>query len=189
MLLDGALMRRSAGRSSFDAEGALGCAGRVDAEWLGALVARDDFLRQPPPRSTGRERYGESWIARHARQLDAHRPEDLAATLAAYTVEAVALSIESQLRARPVELIVSGGGALNRCLMQGLARRLPDITVRDSRDALGIPVLAKEAVAFALLGDATLRGVPSNVPSVTGARRPCVLGKLSAAPPGAGARA
>jgi len=47
-------------------------------------------------------------------------------------------------------------------------------------------VLAKEAVAFALLGDATLRGVPSNVPSVTGARRACVLGKVSAAPHGSG---
>lgn len=182
MLLDGALLRRTAGRTRFDENGALGCAGRVDAEWLAALVAQDDFLRQSPPRSTGRERYGESWLARHAARLDALRLDDLAATLAAYTVEAIALSVEQQLRERPVELIVSGGGALNRCLMQGLARRLPGIVVQDSLAALGIPVLAKEAVAFALLGDATLRGVPSNVPSVTGARRACVLGKISAAP-------
>jgi len=97
-------------------------------------------------------------------------------------VEALALAIERHVPRRPVELIVSGGGALNRCLMQGLAARLPDIAVTDSQAALGIPVLAKEAVAFALLGDATLRGVPSNVPSVTGARRACVLGKVSAAP-------
>ena len=186
MLLDGALARRTAGRLRFDEDGALGCAGRVDTAWLQQLVAEDDFLRQPPPRTTGRERYGEAWLARHAAQLDARRPPDLAATLAAFTVEAVALAIERQLRQPPVELIVSGGGALNRCLMQGLAARLPALAVTDSQAALGIPVLAKEAVAFALLGDATLRGVPSNVPSVTGARRACVLGKLSAAPLGPG---
>ncbi|HZJ71541.1 MAG TPA: anhydro-N-acetylmuramic acid kinase [Planctomycetota bacterium] len=66
--------------------------------------------------------------------------------------------------------------------MDFLARRLPGIAVSDSAQTLAIPVLAKEAVAFALLGDATLRGVPSNVPSVTGARQACVLGKISAAP-------
>jgi anhydro-N-acetylmuramic acid kinase len=148
-------------------------------------VEGDDFLRQAPPRSTGRERYGESWLARHAARVDALRVPDLAATLAAYTVDAVGLAIEQQLAPRgaaPVELIVSGGGALNRCLMDFLARRLPGVAVSDSAQALGIPVLAKEAVAFALLGDATLRGIPSNVPSVTGARRACVLGKISGGP-------
>jgi len=186
MLLDGALARRTAGRLRFDEDGALGCAGRVDTAWLQQLVAEDDFLRQPPPRTTGRERYGEAWLAKRAAQLDARRPPDLAATLAAFTVESVALAIERHVPQRPVELIVSGGGALNRCLMQGLAARLPALAVTDSQAALGLPVLAKEAVAFALLGDATLRGVPSNVPSVTGARRACVLGKVSAAPHGSG---
>jgi len=188
MLLDGALARATAGRARFDEDGALGCVGRVDGAWLDELVADDEFLRRTPPRSTGRERYGEAWLARHAARLDALRPPDLAATLAAYTVEAVALSIERHLPSRPVELIVSGGGALNRCLMQGLSARLPGVAVLDSARALGIPVLAKEAVAFALLGDAALRGVPGNVPSVTGARRACVLGKLSRAPHGAGTR-
>ena len=185
MLIDGALARRTAGRTRFDEGGALALVGRVDTAWLEALVEGDDFLRQAPPRSTGRERYGESWLARHAARVDALRVPDLAATLSAYTVDAVGLAIEQQLAPRgaaPVELIVSGGGALNRCLMDFLARRLPGTAVSDSAQALGIPVLAKEAVAFALLGDATLRGVPSNVPSVTGARRACVLGKISAAP-------
>lgn len=182
MLLDGALARRSAGRITFDAGGALGCAGRIDAAWLAMLVAQDDFLRQTPPRSTGRERYGDTWFARHAATVDTLALPDLAATLAAYTVEAVALALEQHLHPAPVELIVSGGGALNRCLMQGLAQRLPGITVQDSMQALAMPVLAREAIAFALLGDATLRGIPSNVPSVTGAKRACVLGKLSPAP-------
>jgi len=182
MLIDGALARATHGERSFDEGGALGLAGTVDAVWLATLLAEDDFLAQPPPRSTGRERYGQTFLDRHGECITSMALPDLAATLAAYTVEAVALALAEHVPQRPSELIVSGGGAFNRCLMEQLAARLPDIDVTDSARALGIPVLAKEALAFALIGDATLRGVPSNVPSVTGARRPCVLGKISPAP-------
>ncbi len=182
MLLDGALALVTAGAVTFDRDGALGLAGRVDEAWLAEILDADDFLRQPPPRSTGRERYGEPFLERHAARLARMTPADVAASLAAYTVEAVVLALERFVRERPQELIVSGGGARNRCLMAGLARRMPDVAVTDSQRALDIPVLAKEAVAFALIGDATLRGEPGNVPSVTGASRRCVLGKVSAAP-------
>jgi anhydro-N-acetylmuramic acid kinase len=182
MLIDGALARVTGGRVTYDEHGALGSTGRVDEAWLAELVAADAFLERRPPRSTGRERYGEALLARHAAKLAALAPPDLAATLAAYTVHAVADALARWVPWRPAVLVVSGGGALNRCLMDGLQRALPDLDVTDSDRALGIPVLAKEAVAFALLGDATLRGVPSNVPSVTGARRACVLGRLSPAP-------
>lgn len=182
MLIDGALARATHGEQTYDKDGALGMAGAVDAAWLAELLAEDDFLGQPPPRSTGRERYGSACLDRHAARLVALSPPDIAATLAAYTVEAVALALDEHVPQRPSDLIVSGGGAFNRCLMSQLAARLPDLAVTDSERALGIPVLAKEALAFALIGDATLRGVPANVPSVTGARRPCVLGKISPAP-------
>jgi anhydro-N-acetylmuramic acid kinase len=182
MLLDAALARATGGRTTVDEGGALGRAGRVDRAWLDELVAQDGFLRAAPPRSTGREHYGEPMLARHAARLAALSVPDVAATLAAYTVHAVADALARFVPWRPAVLVVSGGGALNGCLMDGLARALPDVDVTDSARALGIPVLAKEAVAFALLGDATLRGVPSNVPSVTGARRPCVLGRISPAP-------
>jgi anhydro-N-acetylmuramic acid kinase len=182
MIIDGAIARATQGEQTYDADGALGLAGTVDAAWLATLLAEDDFIAQPPPRSTGRERYGRAFLDRHAARLDAMSPPDIAATLSAYTVEAVVQALEEHVPQRPSELIVSGGGAFNRCLMGLLAVRLPDVEVTDSARALGIPVLAKEALAFALIGDATLRGLPSNVPSVTGARRPCVLGKISPAP-------
>jgi anhydro-N-acetylmuramic acid kinase len=153
----------------------------VDERWLAELLDEDDFLRAPPPRSTGRERYGDAWRRRHEPRLRRARPADLAATLAAYTVEAVARALEDFVPLAPRELIVSGGGALNLCLLRGLARRLPDIIVHDSLAALGLPVLVREALAFAFIGDATLRGEPANVPSVTGARRAVVLGKVCAA--------
>jgi anhydro-N-acetylmuramic acid kinase len=182
MLLDEATRRLTDGRLSFDEDGALGLAGRVQTDWLDELVAGDEFLRRPPPRSTGRERYGGAFLDGHRARLERHGTPDVLATLAAYTVEAVACALEEHVPTPPAELIVSGGGALNGSLMQGLARRLPELVVTDSESALGIPVLAKEALAFALLGDATLAGLPSNVPSVTGASRPCVLGKLSVPP-------
>jgi anhydro-N-acetylmuramic acid kinase len=182
MLIDGALARATEGQRTYDEGGELGLSGTVDAAWLASLLAEDDFISLPPPRSTGRERYGSAFLDRHAERLSALSLSDLAATLAAYTVEAVVVSLADHVPQRPAELIVSGGGAFNRCLMGLLAARLPDMEVTDSQRALGIPVLAKEALAFALIGDATLRGVPSNVPSVTGARHAVLLGKLSPAP-------
>jgi len=179
MVLDGALSRASGGRVAFDEGGDLGRSGRVDARWLERALASDTFLRQSPPRTTGRERYGAVFLDRHWGDLGRLSLPDLAATLAAYTVESVARGLEEHVARRPVDLVVSGGGALNGCLMDGLARRLAPVEVVTSDVALGIPVLAREAVSFAILGDATLAGAASNVPSVTGARRAVLLGKLS----------
>ena len=186
MLLDGALARVSDGRLAMDEDGRLGQAGTVDAAWLEQLLGDDDFLSRPPPKSTGRERYGPSMLDRHAERIASLSREDLAATLAAYTVESVASALETWIDVQPAELIVSGGGAANACLMAGLSRRLAPIVVTDSQSALGIPILAKEAVAMAIIGHATLHDRPSNVPGVTGASRPCVLGKLSLPPMGSG---
>jgi len=183
MLLDAAVAQLTRGAQEFDGDGALGVAGCVDEAWLEQLVRADDFFAQRPPRSTGRERYGSAFLARHAARLSRGPLPDIAATLAAYTVEGVVLALERFVRPRPADLVVSGGGAFNRCLMARLAARLPDLKIHTSEQALGIPVLAMEALAFALIADATLRGEPSNVPSVTGARRAVVLGKVSAPTP------
>jgi anhydro-N-acetylmuramic acid kinase len=75
-------------------------------------------------------------------------------------------------------MIVSGGGAHNRTLLKRLAELLPQVTVELS-DRYGLPVDAKEAIAFAILADRTLHGLPGNLPRVTGARRAVVLGKIA----------
>ena len=74
-------------------------------------------------------------------------------------------------------LVVSGGGAHNRTLLKRLAELLPGLTVELS-DRYGLPVDAKEAIAFAILADRTLHRLPGNLPRVTGARRAVVLGKV-----------
>ena len=182
MLLDGALARRTSGRIGWDEGGALGAEGTIHEPWLEAALEADTFLRQPPPRSTGRERYGAAFLDRHWETLGALELPDLAATLAAYTIESVTCALRDHVDLEPEELVVSGGGALNRCLMDGLTRRLAPVRVADSEEALGVPVLAREAVSFAVLAFASTRGLPCNVPGVTGARSRVRLGKLCQRP-------
>ena len=79
------------------------------------------------------------------------------------------------------EVIASGGGTKNVAIMSQLRARLGGIALRTT-DELGVPSDAKEAIAFALLGAATLDGLPSNVPSVTGAKRAVVLGSITPKP-------
>ncbi len=187
MLLDAVVAQATGGREAFDVGGARAASGRIHTELLEQLVADDEFLAAPAPKSTGRERYGAPFFDRYGARLARLSLEDRLATLTEFTVESVALAVErvrgeGLLPEPPRDLVVSGGGALNLHLMQRLARRLAPLAVIDSERALGLPALAKEAVAMAILGDATLAGRPSNVPSVTGAARACVLGKLSPPP-------
>ncbi|MBV8726741.1 MAG: anhydro-N-acetylmuramic acid kinase, partial [Candidatus Eremiobacteraeota bacterium] len=129
-----------------------------------------------PPKSTGRERFGGLFLAQHARAFTGLSTEDGAATLTALTAEALARGIKATapLGAR---VLVSGGGARNAALMKFLRERLPMHTVEPT-DTLNLPAEAKEAVAFALLGYETLRGLPANLPRVTGAKERTVLGSI-----------
>lgn len=179
MVLDAALAARTDGELRFDRDGALGRAGRVDDAALDALLDGDDFFDRAPPKSTGRERYGAAFLARHAERLADLSLEDLAATLAAHAVHGVVRAVADHAPNAPEDVVVSGGGALNGCVMDGLARALAPARVTTSDEALGIPVALKECVAFALLAVASHDGVPSALPSVTGARRAAVLGKWS----------
>ena len=141
------------------------------------LIARDAFyFVQPPPKSTGRERFGAQLLDAHA-ELFADLPlDDACATLAAFTIETIAADLD---RYGPADasLVVSGGGARNRTLVAGLAERLGQYEVVLS-DTRGIDADAKEALAFAVLGYESLRERPANVPRATGATRPTVLGAI-----------
>ena len=179
MLLDAWVERQTDGREQLDRGGVRALAGRIHPELLRRFLAEDDFVAAPAPKSTGRERYGEAFFERHAASLASLGLDDALATLAAFTVQAVTTNLRSLPPPGPVELVISGGGARNKALMAGLVNQLAPIGVQDSRQALGLDPQAREAVAFALMADASLRGEPSNVPSVTGARGLAVLGKLS----------
>ena len=179
VLIDAFVAARTGGRETFDDGGAYALAGHADASLLAALVddARD-FLDAAPPKSTGRERFGPHFLARHAHALDALTLHDGCATLAAFTAGCVATSLERFAPAAS-RLIVSGGGARNAALVRGLEARLETHGWQIvSSQAFGVNPDAKEAIAFALFAYETLRGRPANVPAATGASRPTVLGSI-----------
>ncbi len=179
-LLDGAVNALSRGAERMDRDGSRALRGRIDPALLERLLD-DDFLRRPPPKSTGRERYGlaeaEALVREGSR--DGRAEEDLLATLVAFTARAVAQACE-QLLPRPgaVErLLVGGGGAENPALMGALAEALATVRV-EPMDALGVPAAAAEAMAFALMGRNAVLGIPNHLPQCTGAARAAVLGEI-----------
>ena len=179
-LLDATVAFLSAGREAMDRGGARALRGRADPELLARLLD-DEFLRRRPPKSTGRERYGTAEAESLAREWtgQGRSADDLVATLAAFTVEAVRRACAELLApgARVDRLLVGGGGASNPALMQGLARALPQAAVAPF-DAAGVPAQAAEAMAFSLLGRNALLGIPNHLPRCTGARRAAVLGEI-----------
>ena len=108
------------------------------------------------------------------------RPEDLLRTATELTARTIADALERFVPGKIAvhRLIISGGGAHNNLLVARLAQLLPRLSVHRSSQ-VGLDVDAKEAIAFAVLADRTMHGLPGNLPSVTGARRPVVLGKIS----------
>lgn len=184
MALDELARRHSGGAESCDRDGELAAAGEVDPRLLAELLA-DPALAMRPPRSFGREQYGAAFVDG---LLERHPPADerawrsLFATLTELTAQAVALSYRQYVEpSQPAaEAVVSGGGARNGELMRRLTLALAPMQVTTS-DRYGLPVDYKEAIAFALLASARVDGIAANLPAVTGARRPVLLGKVTEA--------
>lgn len=168
---------------AFDTEGALALAGRAEDALVTDLLG-DPFFAAPPPKSTGRETFGEAFARGLVREIRVRRPgataEDCVATATALTVATIADQVRRWLPADGAEVVVSGGGARNPAIVGGLASALGGRTLTRFDD-LFFDGDAKEAVAFALLGWLTLRGRPGNVPGATGARGARVLGRVTPA--------
>jgi anhydro-N-acetylmuramic acid kinase len=161
----------------FDQDGALAARGRVNEAVLAELLA-DPYFAQPPPKSTGREKFGRRFTAGLFRRAPG-------ADAVATAVELTARSIAEALRRwtpAGVEVVASGGGTRHPLLWERLCALL-DAAGRSLLrfDELFFSGEAKEAVAFALLGYLTLHGQPGNLPAATGARGPRVLGIVTPA--------
>jgi anhydro-N-acetylmuramic acid kinase len=162
----------------YDPDGRLASAGSVRAQLLAEFLAHP-FIRRIPPKTTGREMFGPEMVAPFTRRLRVLGvdPLDGLATLAAFTADAVVENLRAFVF--PVmdtrEIMVMGGGGRNEFLMRRLREGLPDRAVVMA-DASGFPGRAVEAVAFAVLAYLTVGGRPGNLPAVTGASGPRVLG-------------
>ena len=177
MVIDQLVAHYTGGERNYDKDGKMAAEGMVDPEVVANLLS-DQFFLQKPPKSAGREQYGREFVAR---LLALNLPAaDTVATATYFTAATVADGIARFAGGEenpPDQVIVSGGGVHNKTLLRFLRAELPESEVMRSEIA-GIDADAKEAIAFAILANETLRGRPSNLPAATGARRPVILGKL-----------
>lgn len=159
-----------------DENGGWAATGKVHSGLLEKFL-RDEFFSLSPPKSTGRDRFNLSWIQKNLAGIAASlAPEDIQRTLCELTVLTLSAAI-TEYSDSPREVLVCGGGVHNPLIMEGLARTLAGDTVH-STQRCGVHPDWVEATAFAWLAGRTLAGLPGNLPSVTGATRPVVLGAV-----------
>ena len=176
-LMDLAARRASGGRLRYDARGHLALRGHIDHRAVERLW-RHPYFRRPPPKSTGPELFNDALLRQAFGQRLSRAPQDVLATVTYFTAFSIVQSLRRFVRHRLRALIVSGGGVRNRTLMQHISRLIAPVPVH-SIERFGIPVQAKEPVAFAFLALQALRGKPNHLPDTTGARTVCVLGTVT----------
>lgn len=170
-LMDG-WCRRHRGQA-FDAGAEFAAQGIADQDLLAELLS-DPYFAAEPPKSTGTDYFSAAWLDRRLSNNDI-RPADVQATLLALSVASIADAIESRV-ASCDEVLVCGGGVHNPLLMQALQQRLTCPVV--STAEFGLQPDWVEGAAFAWLARQTLNGQPGNLPGVTGAAGPRILGAI-----------
>jgi anhydro-N-acetylmuramic acid kinase len=174
ILLD-AWIRRQQGMN-YDRDGAWAASGAVDAGLLNELTGHP-YLAQRPPKSAGREQFNLDWLDAILGSLNqAIAPPDVQATLLEFTALSLADAVKRECPGAQ-ELYVCGGGAHNGALIARIRTHLSNLRV-DTTAALGIDPDWMEALAFAWLARQALHRAPGNLPSVTGARGPRILGAI-----------
>ncbi|MBE0642581.1 MAG: anhydro-N-acetylmuramic acid kinase [Bacteroidetes bacterium] len=179
MLVD-ALMRKYYGRE-FDEDGVVASSGTVNSDLLSWML-QHPFFRQNPPKSTGRESFGEDYLddlLNIARELSVLDISDIVATVSECTVRSISMQLRALLPSPyRFRLLLSGGGARNHFFTDGLRYSFPEATV-ESTSAFGVAPESKEALAFAVLANEWLVGNAANLPAATGAKRAALLGALA----------
>lgn len=178
-LLDLAASHFSGGKHLFDEGGKLALSGRVNGPLLDALL-QHPYFAAPPPKSADKGEFGMEFFEQVLQRGSGLSPADLMATLVSLTVRTVTMAILEHLiqRGHYEELILSGGGAKNVALAEGLRSSLTRMVVVDA-DEYTIPGKAKEAVLMTVLARESLMGRSANIPAATGAKWPVILGSIT----------
>ena len=162
--------------TTYDAQGAWAATGKADAALL-AVLLDDPYFAAAPPKSTHRDKFNLGWLEERLAKAGTHgEAEDVQATLVALTARTIADAIRS-IASDASEVLVCGGGANNEALMRALSQELAPRRVATTAEE-GVPVEQVEALAFAWLARETIAGRPGNLPAVTGAQGPRVLGAI-----------
>jgi anhydro-N-acetylmuramic acid kinase len=180
MVVDALIERFTRGRARYDRDARIALRGVIVPDLLTRML-RDPYFRKTPPKTAGREQFGQAYTEKLLAWGKKHRarPEDLVRTATALTSLSIAVAVARFIppRTRINDLIAAGGGALNPLMMAYLAAWLPGIEIVPSCK-FGVPAEAKEAFAFAVLAYEAFHGRANNLPSATGARHAAVMGKL-----------
>ena len=167
------------GACRFDIGGHIAATGLVQSELLKWML-EDPYLSEPIPKTTGRERYGAVYVDTLLKKANQMRISliDTLATANRFTAETIRVGIERFCPVKPTRMVVGGGGSLNSVLLANLRTCLPYCEILLNED-LGLDGSAKEAVAFAILANEAIHGIPNNAPKATGASHLVVMGKIS----------
>lgn len=183
LLMDLAVQHFTGGKQRFDEDGRWARRG-VAAESLLARWLKHPYFLSKPPKSTGRERFGEIFLD-EAMQEMARRglsKFDVLATLTEFTARSLALNYRLHLDSMPQRLVLAGGGAANPCLVERIGLQLQQLgsaVALQTSDQCGWPVQTIEPAAFALLAYYRFKRKPGNIPTTTGADRAASLGQVS----------
>jgi anhydro-N-acetylmuramic acid kinase len=163
---------------AYDEDGSFAGKGLIN-ETLLKLWLQHPFIQAAAPKSTGRDIFGLTWLNEHQKELESLADADMLATLAAFTADAIALNLAPYLESYRIQkLFISGGGSHHSVISTRLKNKLKSVELAKT-ESLGVNVNSKEALGFAVLAVAFVKGIPGNIPSVSGAKRPALLGKLT----------
>ncbi len=162
----------------FDKNGRFASKGNISKELLGYLK-KHPFLKKVPPKSTGREEFGEKYIKKILKVSKTLKREDIIKTVTEFTALSVYINYQNFIENRMHidKLIVSGGGAKNKTVINSLMKYFRETKI-ESTEKYGISSDAKEAIVFAVYANETISGNPTNLPQVTGAKKENILGKI-----------
>ncbi|PSB11856.1 anhydro-N-acetylmuramic acid kinase [Pleurocapsa sp. CCALA 161] len=177
-LLDLAVARLTNGTKTYDQNGQWAAQGKPNQE-LVAQWLQQDFFQQSPPKSTGRELFSQDYLEQCWQEMDEQDlgPSDRLATLTELTVASIVHSYRQFLPQMPDEVLLCGGGSRNLYLRQRLQAELISAQI-GTTDEVGIDGNFKEAIAFAVLAYWRVKSIPGNLPQVTGAVKPVLLGDV-----------
>lgn len=182
MLIDFAMRHFSGGKLEYDRNGAWAKRGKADERLLRRWL-KHPYFRKSPPKSTGREMFGEPFFLKAIEEMKEIGKYDVVATFTQLTAESLALNYKLHLGAIPNRVILTGGGASNPVLKEQITRALhhpnSDAAEVITSEDQGWPVEAIEAAAFALLAHFRVQKVAGNIPETTGAKRPTLCGAVS----------
>ncbi len=162
----------------YDKDGEVAKSGTISEYWLNCLL-EDEYYYQEPPKTTGREYFSPKYIE-NILKIAPENKADIISTLTALTAKTIAQSYERFVypNAHIETVIIGGGGAYNKYMMELLKTFLPKRLELKTHEDYGISNNFKEVMAFALLGYCKYYNIPNNVPSCTGAEKSVVLGKF-----------